>query len=163
MNLNQEIIKSHTQLFEYSCIPMAVELVLKLLGRVPPDYFELQTQWNNFRFGTFADYDAKTINGVTFQMQFSVESGRNFSPEKMQQLFGTIDRELGAGRYVIISLASNGGWHNFVIYDRTNDGEYQAVSKTVSGTTWHRSDVKQKVADMTGTDVLTYRLSDQPG
>jgi len=45
MNPNQAIIGRHDQLFDWSCIPMAVELVLKLVGRMPPDSFELQKLW----------------------------------------------------------------------------------------------------------------------
>jgi len=139
---------------------MAVELVLKLVERAPSDYFELQTRWNNFKTGTFANFDGQTINGATFHHKFSVANGRNFPPEKMKQLFDTIDHELQEDRYVVVSLASGNDWHNFVIYNQIAGGEYQAVSKAGSEN-WYRSDVKQKITEMTGTDILTYELSQQ--
>ncbi len=104
---NKEIIDNHKQLSHYSCIPMAAVLVLKLLERAPSDYFELQTQWNNFKAGTFANFDGKTIKGVTFHHKFSVANGRNFPPEKMKQLFDTIDHELEEDRYVVVSLTAS--------------------------------------------------------
>ena len=154
---NEEIIDSHKQLSTYSCIPMAVELVLKLLHRVPSYYFELQTLWNDFSWGSFCNFDGRTINGVTFHHKFPVANGRGFPLEKMKQLFGTIDRELNAGRYVVVSLPSGNDYHNFVIYNQTADGEYEAVSKNVCQT-WWESDVKKKITHMTGTDILTYEL-----
>ena len=158
MILNKEIVDNHKQLSEYSCIPMAVELVLKLLEHAPSDYFELQTQWNNSKAGSFANFDGQTIKGVTFHHQFSVANGRCFPPEKMKQLFDTIDHELQEGRYVVVSLAHGNNWHNFVVYDQMADGEYQAASKAGSDT-WCRSDVKQIITEMTGTDILTYEVS----
>ena len=139
---------------------MAVELVLKLVGRMPPDSFELQKLWGNRHDGSFADFDGATIRGLRFRRQFTVDGGRGFPPEKLKQLFDTIDRELNEGRYVIIALAVNGDFHNFVIYDRTVTGEYEATSKTVGGGTWNRSDVKCKVTQMSGTDILTYQIVD---
>ena len=47
MELDERIVQKHEQLSCYSCIPMAVDLILKLLGRVTPDYLELQNEWND--------------------------------------------------------------------------------------------------------------------
>jgi hypothetical protein len=162
MNLNEDIVENHKQLFEWSCIPMAVELVLKLLGRMPADSFDLQTSWGNRHDGTFADFDGSTINGVQFKRQFSVDNGRGFPPEKLKQLFDTIDNELNSARYVIAALAVGGYYHNFVIYGPSLDGDYHATSKTTSGT-WNRSAVKENVTQMAGTDILTYRMLNSGG
>jgi hypothetical protein len=170
MNPDKEIIRNHRQLFEFSCVPMAVEFVLKLIEHAERGYFELQEKSQNNKLGTFADFDNREINGVKFQHKFSVKGGRNFPPEKMKKLFETIDRELDEKkRYVIISVANDPaepsqGWHNFVIYDRNKEGEYEAVSKTFQpdlnvhddSDTWRRSDIRKKVTEMTGTDILTY-------
>jgi hypothetical protein len=166
MNPDKEIMRTHRQLTQFSCIPMVVELVLKLLGRVPPDFFELQKDWKDNKLGTFADFHEREIKGVKFQHKFSVDKGRGFSPEKMKELFKTIDEELDNGRYVMISIANppGEGWHNFVIYDCNAHGEYDAVSKTFNPNlivrddtdTWRRSDIRKKVTEMTGTDILTY-------
>ena len=164
MNPDKEIINNHKQLSEYSCIPMAVELVLKLLNRAPSNYFELQTLWNNFRFGSFCNFDGRTVNGVTFHHEFPVNKGRGFPPERMKQLFDTIDREIKGGRYVVVSLPSGNDYHNFVIYNQTAEGEYEAVSKKYEAVsknrsdTWWEVDVKKKINDMTGTDILIYEL-----
>jgi hypothetical protein len=154
---DKEIIDNHKQLAPYSCIPMAVELVLKLLGRAQSNYFELQTLWNNFRLGSFCNFDGRTVNGVTFRHQFPVTNGRDFPPEKMKQLFDTIDSELREGRYAVVSLPRRDDYHNFVIYDQTADGEYEAVSKNACQTCW-KSGVKNIITHMTGTDILTYEL-----
>jgi hypothetical protein len=163
MNPNEEVIENHTQLFEWSCIPMAVELVLKLLGRMPSDSFELQKSWGNRHDGSFADFDKCTINGIHFRRQFAVDGGRAFPPEKLTQLFNTIDRELTEARFVIVALAVNGNYHNFVIYDHAVSGEFQATSKVYRGGTWNRSDIKCKITEMAGTDILTYQLVEQRG
>jgi hypothetical protein len=163
MNPDKEIIRKHGQLYECSCTPMAVELVLKLIDRAPADYFELQHETRNNPV-SFAKFNEREINGVKFHRRFSVDGGRGFSPEKMKDLFETIDRELDEERYVIISISHDGHWHDFVIYDHGADGEYRAVSKAFradqsvrdDSDTWRRSDIRKKVTEMTGTDILTY-------
>ena len=55
MNLDQEIIKAHKQKYEYSCIPSAIEMVLKLLRKVGIDYYDLQDEWDNKKTGNFSD------------------------------------------------------------------------------------------------------------
>jgi hypothetical protein len=130
---DKEIIALHRQLYLPSCTAMAVELVLKLLKRVAPNWFILQYQ-TQMTAVSFAEYDNLEICGVRFHRRFSVDAGRNFSPEKLGQLFEAIDGELGAGRYVIVSIANDPkdgakGWHDFVIYDHAENGEYRAVSK----------------------------------
>ena len=46
------IIDAHRQLYGMSCIPSSVEMVLKLLGRVPISYYDLQTQSRGSLRGT---------------------------------------------------------------------------------------------------------------
>lgn len=154
---NEEIIDNHKQLSDYSCIPMTVELVLKLLGLVPTDYFDFQIQWNNSKTGNFSHFDGQTFQGITFRYRFFVARGKSFP---LKQLFKTIDYEIGEGRYVVASLSVGINYHNFVIYDQTADGEYEAVSKVWSDT-WWRSDAKQEIIKMTGTDILIYEVSTQ--
>src|SRR5437588_6236104 len=101
MNPDKEIIRTHRQLTQFSCIPMVVELVLKLLGRMPSDSFELQQNWKDNKLGTFADFHKREIKGVKFQHKFSADKGRGFSRQKMKELFKTIDDELDNGRSVM--------------------------------------------------------------
>lgn len=94
----EEIIDQHQQRSHRTCIPSAVEMVLKLLGNVDMDYYDLQDVWTN---GSFANFDGQTVSGVTFQRINLAERGPTFPCD---QLFGLIDQELASDRYVIISL-----------------------------------------------------------
>lgn len=42
--LNPAVLGQHVQKYAKSCVPMAVELVLKLMGEVNIDYYELQDE-----------------------------------------------------------------------------------------------------------------------
>src|SRR6266404_1055642 len=121
MEIDPIIRTSHTQLDEFSCIPMSIEYVLKLLGRVPRDWFVLQFEWKNKKTRSFADFHEREIEGLKFRQQFAFQRGGDFP---LNELFRTIDSELAASRYVIISLSMPGGWHNFVIHEHLPDAEY---------------------------------------
>ncbi len=151
---NRQIVDDHEQRYGMSCIPMLIEMVLKLLGRVPRSYYELQTPWKEKADGNFRDFDGKTIQGVTFHKQFGLDRNGQFP---LAKLFETIDRELKAGRFVIVSLTSGHGWHMFVIYDEDPDGEFLAVSKDGAKTIEERH-VKKVITKMQGTDILTCEL-----
>jgi hypothetical protein len=75
---------------------------------------------------------------------------------RLIQLFALIDDELASKRYVIISLNVPGGWHNYVIYNRLPNAEYEAVTKAQPSE--HIADVRQRVINMGGTDILTYEM-----
>ena len=154
MVIDQNILQAHKQLFQVSCIPMSIELVLKLLGHVPPDYFELQIPWGNNSFGSFADFDGKDFFGVNFKQKYAIPRGDNFP---LEELFRTIENELNQGIYVIVSLQVPNGWHMYVIYDQLPNGEFLAVTK------WQPKEVidnvRQIVISMKGTDILTYRIN----
>jgi len=151
---NRQIVDAHEQRYGMSCIPMSIELVLKLLGRVPSDYYELQRAWKEKADGNFRNFNGKTIKGVTFHQQFDLDRNSQFP---LAKLFITIDQELKAGRFVIISLASASGWHMYVIYDEDAKGDFLAVSKTGSKTIEARK-VRSTIRKMQGTDIMTYEL-----
>jgi hypothetical protein len=151
---NRQIVDAHEQRYGMSCIPMSIELVLKLLERVPSSYYELQTPWKEKADGNFRDFNGKTIERVTFHQQF--DSGRN-DQFPLAKLFETIDRELKAGRFVIVSLTSGSGWHMYVIYDEDAEGDFLAVSK-VGAKTIEDKHVKKTITRMKGTDILTFEL-----
>lgn len=98
---DRKIIDGHRQLYSMSCIPSSVEMVLKLLGRVPVSYYSLQRQWKEKADGSFKDFDGKTFAGVTFHQQFTQAHGTDFP---LAGLFDTISAELHAGRFVIVGL-----------------------------------------------------------
>ncbi len=121
-------IDTHTQLFSFSCIASAVEMVLKLLGRVHPDYYTLQKLWDDRRNGNFLDVDMQRIEGVTFLAKFSPPHRGPHFP--LDQLFAIIDNELSQDRYVIVSLeVQDHNYHNFIIYGTTGSREYLAITK----------------------------------
>ncbi len=148
------IIDSHAQRYDDTCVPSSVEMVLKLLGRVPLSYYDQQDQWKTP--GSFQNFDGKTFNGVTFRLQFWLPRDDNFPLEK---LFATIRSELQQGRFVIVGLASSGGWHNWVIYDEDLNEEFLAVSKWKAKTI-HIRDVRTRITKMKGTDIGTYELQE---
>jgi hypothetical protein len=159
-NFDRRIVDEHKQLFDSSCVPMTVELVLKLTGRKPVDFFKLQEAWKNKTDGSFGDFDEKTLAGLTFHRQFTHPRGNDFP---LNRLFATIDRELDAGRYVIVSFQSGAhSWHMHVIYGKSADGEFVAITKSGSKASGARTivvkNVKEIVRKMKGTDILTYEV-----
>ncbi len=150
---NREVVDAHQQRYGMSCIPMSVEMVLKLLGRVPPQFYELQDAWKEKADGNFSDFDGKCIKGITFHKQFGSARNNQFPFEK---LFATIDSELKAGRFVIVSLASSQvSWHMYVIFNEDPNGDFVAVSK-IGSRTIDAKQVKETIRRMQGTDILTY-------
>jgi hypothetical protein len=151
---NRQIVDEHKQLYSMSCIPMSIELVLKLLERVPASYSKLQDPWKDKADGNFRDFDSKTIEGVTLRQQFDLPRNAQFP---LGKLYETIDHELKAGRFVIVSLTSGSGWHMYVIYDEDGDGDFLAVSK-IGNRTIEAKHIKETIRKMQGTDIMTYEL-----
>ena len=81
-------------------------------------------------------------------------------------MFETIDKELNAGRYVIVSLQSNSGWHMHVIYGKDASGDFVAITKSGSKATGSQTVVVERVKEiitkMKGTDILTYEIKRTP-
>ena len=151
MKFDSNIIDSHEQKYQVSCIPSAVEMILKLLGKVNVNYYELQESRKNKTDGNFSDFDGKTIKNIRFRKLFGNPRDSNFP---LQNLFVKIDEELNSNRFVIISLVSNSGWHMFVVYDKSGD-EYKAFTKN-GKQTQYENNVKKIVKQMQGTDILVY-------
>jgi hypothetical protein len=158
--LDREIVDKHKQLYDMSCIPMTVEMVLKLTGHAPAEYFELQNAWKNKRDGNFSNFDGSTLFGLTFHKRFGMPRDEDFP---LQRLFATIASELDAGRFVIVSLESNSGWHMYVIYGMDAEGDFLAVTKSGSQATGSETEyvrhVKGIISGMLGTDILTYEVT----
>lgn len=152
--MNIAVVNNHRQVSPYSCIPMAIELVLKLLGRVPADYYDLQRAVGERRDVGFGEYSGREIAGIRFAGEFQLNRGAGFP---IEDLFRRIDELLERGNYVIISLECQGGWHMYVVYAK-NNGEYQAVTKggECGRQTLCCNNVKQVVRGMNGTDILSY-------
>src|SRR5208282_2939053 len=101
---DMQIADKHRQLYGMSCIPMSIELVLKLSGRVPSGFYGLQEAWKNKSNGNFRDFDGRTIEGIALHKRFGMARGARFP---IARLFNTIDRELKSGRYVVVSLPNS--------------------------------------------------------
>jgi hypothetical protein len=148
---DRKIVDAHEQLFPLSCIPSAAELVLKLLGRVPNSYRDLQLAWQNKEDGCFRDFHQRTFAGVTFR----------YTAGPTEELIKAIEHELHAGRFVVIGLRNPGGWHSWVVYDQDSSGEFLAVSKDRNRTIEERH-VKKAILRSGGTDLGTYEFPTSP-
>jgi hypothetical protein len=101
LRLDENVLAQHKQLFDYSCIPMSVEFVLKFLGKLPPGDFPFQENWGNRRDGSFSDFDGWTFDDVKFTRRFSHPRNNGFP---LDDLFSTIENELASGRYGLFHL-----------------------------------------------------------
>lgn len=157
----QRIIDQHQQISNNSCIPSAVEMILKLLERAPISYYELQNAWTTN--GSFANFDGQTIRGVTFRRINLADRGADFP---LNQLFEIIDQELAADRYVVIALfgMSDRGpsFHAYVIFDKDQlTQDYLAVTKVSLNDTYviqFDTNIKARVCEIQGTDILVYTV-----
>jgi len=173
MKININDIINHRQVTDGSCIPMAVECILKLLHLMPESDFPLQndpsksgkSDWIHQGF-SYPNINPK----VTFSREFFLpdigmkDRGPHFMKDYFDPLFNRIDEELINNRFVIISLQSAPTptqWHMEVIFDKVNDDEYQTVTfyHNTRGPVIHKSqNLKQRVTDMEGTDIITFRF-----
>ena len=55
------VINNHNQLFQMSCIPSAVEMILKYYKVVDFDFYGLQKEWQNKADGSFIEVEKKLI------------------------------------------------------------------------------------------------------
>jgi len=173
MNIDWGVIKQHEQRYHTTCIPSAVEMILKVLGKVDINYYEQQEAWKDKTTRNFRPFDGKTIEGVAFKIEFDDKEYPRGSDFPIEKLFQFIDKELEVGRYVIISLPSLlvsnlgfifGSFHMWVIYAKNGD-DYLAFSKValsetdqIAKATVILDRVKHLVRMIQGTDILTYRM-----
>jgi hypothetical protein len=148
------VVNNHDQIFELSCIPSAVEIILKYYKVVDFDFYQLQNKWKNKTDGSFHDFDKKKLYGITFFQKFVLPRDAKFP---IDSLFRTIENELKAKKKIIISLPSNAGWHMFIISEQTPDGEFVSYSKLGSHTLILRN-TKEIVRNSNGTEIMTYSI-----
>ncbi|MHC8948648.1 hypothetical protein [Sphingobacterium hungaricum] len=153
-NFFNTVVNNHNQIFEMSCIPSVVEMVLKYYKVVDFDFYDLQNEWQNKMDGSFRDFDKKELYGITFSQQFVLPRDATFP---IDSLFQTIENELKAEKKVIISLPSDTGWHMFVICEQTPDGEFVSYSKLGTHTLILRN-TKEIVRKSNGTEIMTYSI-----
>lgn len=149
------VINNHDQIFQLSCIPSAVEMILKYYKVVDFDFYDLQNEWKNKTDGSFRNFDNKELYGITFSQKFILPRDENFP---IDSLFQTIENELKSEKKVIISLPADEGWHMFIICKQTPDGEFVSYSKLGSHTLILRN-TKEIVKKSNGTEIMTYTVS----
>src|SRR5579863_6205743 len=76
-NFDPHKIYAHRQLYRLSCIPSAVEMVLKLTGCAVKDFYDLQKQWENRPDGSLGAFDGRVISGLRFKHLFTMPRGKN--------------------------------------------------------------------------------------
>jgi|SRR5208283_4293444 len=98
MSFDDTIIHAHKQKYIFSCIPSAVEMILKLLRKVPVNYYDLQDAWQNKCDGNFNDFDGKVVEGVKFHQKFNTRDhprGPSFPLEGLSLLLMRRFRQIG--------------------------------------------------------------------
>jgi len=169
MKINLELIQVHKQLYEDSCIPMSVECVLKLLNLMPIDDFSLQSNKANSRKSDWVKgYKHPYSNSkVKFSREFELSDygvlpvrGDHFIKDYFEDLFKTIDNELACNRFVIISLDYDSNFHMEVIFNKINDNEYETITYSYKQPIHqiNKHNLRQRVLNLKGTDILTYKL-----
>ena len=148
------VVNNHNQIFQMSCIPSAIEMILKYYNVVDFDFYDLQNEWKDKADGSFRNFDKKELYGITFFQKFVLPRDENFP---IDSLFQTIENELKSDKKVIISLPADTGWHMFIICKQTPEGEFVAYSKLGSHTLILRN-TKEIVRKSNGTEIMTYSI-----
>lgn len=153
--LNPDILRQHVQKYSNSCVPMGVELTLKLMNAVDVNYYELQDEKGDVsRWG--GDYDSKTIENILIQMEFDFPRNQEFP---LEDLFTRIKAEVNAGRFVNCAwrLDTKQPFHAYVIYGYIN-GEFLAVTKFHKNpNAFYVNDMKTKLKNIQGSDIITFK------
>ena len=149
------VVNNHDQIFQLSCIPSAVEMILKYYKAVDLDFYDLQNEWKNKSDGSFRNFDNKELYGFTFSQKFVLPRDETFP---IDSLFQTIENELKSERKVIISLPAEAGWHMFIICKQTPDGDFVSYSKLGNHTLILRN-TKEIVKKSKGTEIMTYSIA----
>ena len=119
----------HKQIYPLSCIPSAIEMILKWLNRVPESYYELQDEWNNKKV-TFRNFIKEPIKEVEFKGKF-LNYDKPCATFPFDELFETIDKELAQCKCVLVMLPNpKNQKHIWIIYDNKTC-DYQAFTKYI--------------------------------
>jgi hypothetical protein len=174
--LDPTVINGHHQVYPDSCVPMSVELVVKLEDPSQINYYDEQHKYPNGK--SWGGDFVRKINRITFTHLFTLP--RYTYP--LPPLFQTIVDELDSNRYVQLSLVSvwkkdkngnevidNNGhkipqvFHCWVVYGYDNNGDFLGISRDYNINqpiyiqTGYNPTIKQQLTIMGGTDILIYR------
>lgn len=171
MQLNKNLIKGHKQVTHDSCVPMSVELVLKLEGLMPINDFSFQndspkignSHWVKNPRLKYPDISPKVIFDREF-MNSDLGLPEHTDEALANNLGPTlkrIDEELEAGRYVIISVKSGPTTtHNIVVYNKIDNSNYDTVTfhHTSDDPLIQSENLREKIIERKGTDIITYEF-----
>lgn len=131
---------------------MSVELVLKLMGEVNDDYFDLQKEDPLKR--DFKLFNNLEISEVKFSHDYDLPRGENFP---IEGLIKDIKSEIDNDRYVICTDGSNNLFHAYVIYGYDNN-ELFAITKYHQGPSENHpefiNDMATRIKNINGSDIL---------
>ncbi|MFH1974568.1 MAG: hypothetical protein ABIJ52_03280 [Pseudomonadota bacterium] len=144
MWINKKIIDTHQQIFNNSCVPSGVEMILKLEGIMNPNSYLIQeTYGDNSRSGD--DFDNKIFANVNLKIKF-----HKILLLSLADIINKIDSELNDNRYVLIPLKTspdgdpNWTCHVHLVYDFAENGEYKNVTKLPGVPTRWESNTKAR-------------------
>ena len=155
LNLNPVVLNGHIQLYPNSCVPMAIELVLKLMNKVAIDYYELQKEKCNVsRWG--GDFNNRIFSGTQINLEFDIDRGPNFP---LNELFEKISSELDSGRFVNCAVKPDGSssYHAYIIYGINDEGEFLGISIDYEKSPEYINDMKARLTKEQGSDILTFK------
>jgi hypothetical protein len=170
-DLRLENIELHKQNVWNSCVPMSVELVLKLIGLLDPAVTPLQddpkkigtSDWikrPQFKFpheNPKIIFDREYLNVDKNEPDHTDEALQ----KNLEPTLKTIDTELQSGRYPIISVrtSSDDSTHNIVVYGKIDDDNYKTITfHYQSGVLNQPENLRQKIIERKGTDLITYKF-----
>ncbi len=129
MYIDKDILDKHEQKYEKSCVPSAVEMILKLEGIIDPSSYHLQEKYG----------DNNPLSGDDFDKVSYPKGGKTIKFHKillqtLPEIFEQIDNELRDGRCVLIPLKTSSygePWncHIYIIYDFSHQGDYKTVTR----------------------------------
>lgn len=155
LELKEYIIKNHKQKYLNSCVPMSIELVLKLMNTVQLSYYDLQKELKDTP-RSFKDFNGKVVNGVRMTLQYDINRDSNFP---LEQLFNTIQQELEQGRFVNCAWKNEKmqSYHAYVIYGY-NEDEFLAITTDFHNREFeYITDMKTRLINSKGSDILTFK------
>jgi hypothetical protein len=123
MKRNDEIIKIHEQRYQNSCVPSAVEIVLKLEGLIEPDDYYLQEHFGNTCIGggDIVNFFNEEKKNITFYQKVYGD---------LESYFNEMKNELSNTRYVIVPLATGPNqYHNHVVYDYSEKEGFKTFTR----------------------------------
>lgn len=132
----RKILLEHRQKYENSCFSSAIEIVLKLTGKISEDATSIQDMFNesiDFENDEQRNYFIKNYK-ICFHKSFGRETIGNFSFPRLES---KINEQIDFNNFVILSLPSKYGtvddqcnyYHAHVFFNHgLKDAEYQSVT-----------------------------------